>query len=150
MGRRRQGREFALQALYLSESGGMSVQEALLIVRDGSTLDEATADFAFELAVGAADKREELDVKIRDAAKNWALERMAAVDRNLLRLASYELLRDDGTPPNVVIDEALEIAKVYATAESTRFINGILDKIRSGSGSGSVKKTKKKKAKNTE
>lgn len=107
----------------------MSVQEALLIVKAGSTLDTASEEFAGRLAVGTSERMEELDERIRKVARNWALERMAAVDRNLLRLASYEMLHGEDAPAGVVIDEALEIAKIYATAESARFINGILDKI---------------------
>ncbi len=139
MGRRRQAREFALQALYLSESGGMSVEEAILIVRAGMKLDETSLAFAKSLAVGTQEQREDLDKRIVKTAKNWTLERMAAVDRNLLRLASYELLHSEDTPANVIIDEALEIAKTFASRESSKFINGILDKIRS-----SVKKKKSK------
>ncbi|MFH2203683.1 MAG: transcription antitermination factor NusB [Elusimicrobiota bacterium] len=130
MGRRRQAREFALQALYLAESGGMSVQQAMIIVSAGHALDKETLVFAKALAVGAHELRDELDKRIAKTAKNWALERMAAVDRNLLRLASYELMHCPDTPASVVIDEALEIAKVFAARESGGFINGILDKIR--------------------
>jgi len=130
MGRRRQGREFALQSLYLVGMGGMSVQEAMLIVRARMKLDEKTLEFASHLAEGTDKNREKLDVRIQKTAKNWALERMASVDLNLLRLASFELLHCPETPPSVVIDEALEIAKTYSSRDSSKFINGILDKIR--------------------
>ncbi|MBI5595905.1 MAG: transcription antitermination factor NusB [Elusimicrobia bacterium] len=130
MGRRRQGRETALQALYLSDTGRMSVAEAIIIVTAGGPADEKTLVFARELAEGAYARRADLDAHIQDVAQNWSLERMAAVDRNLLRLASFELLHHPQTPVRVVIDEAIEIAKSFSSAESSKFINGILDKIK--------------------
>jgi N utilization substance protein B len=142
MGRRRQAREAALQALYLAEAGSMSAQEAMLSVKVGLEMPADALAFAEELAYGADEQREELDACIHKLAQNWALERMAAVDRNLLRLASFELLTHEGTPASVIIDEALEIAKIFSADDSAKFINGILDKIRS-----SKKKTKKKKTK---
>lgn len=131
MGRRRLARETALQALYLAETGRMSAQEGLLIVRAGAKLEAEVLAFATALAVGADERRADLDARISRAAENWAIERMAAVDRNLLRLASYELLHCPDTPVGVVIDEALEIAKIYSSADSSRFLNGILDRIKS-------------------
>ncbi len=130
MGRRRQGRETALQALYLCDTGRMSAAEALQIVTAGAPLDEKTLAFARELAQGAEENQAALDEHIRTIAKNWSLERMAAVDRNILRMAAYELLFQPQTPLRVVIDEALEISKLFASAESSKFINGILDKIK--------------------
>ena len=76
------------------------------------------------------DARPELDKHIQATAQNWAMPRMACVDRNVLRLASFELLMRNDTPVNVVIDEAIEIARKYSTEDSTKFINGILDKIK--------------------
>ncbi|MFH1723925.1 MAG: transcription antitermination factor NusB [Elusimicrobiota bacterium] len=130
MGRRRQARELALQTLYLAETGRMSVSEAMLIVRAGAKLDEKSESFARELAEKTADHRKALDAYIQKIAKNWELGRMAAVDRNLLRMASYELLNCPETPVSVVIDEALEIAKKFSSQDSSKFVNGILDKIK--------------------
>ncbi len=146
MGRRRQARECALQALYLCDTSGMSAEEAMLTVKAGSELDKATAAFAEELAFGASARRKTLDGRIGKLAKNWSLERMAAVDRSLLRLAAYELIHGSA-PRGVVIDEALEIAKVFSSADSSRFLNGILDKIPSAKDGkiSSPKKRKKKK-----
>lgn len=129
MGRRRQAREFALQALYLCESG-MGVDEAVEAVLVRTDIDKTSLDFAKSLAAGTIEKKDELDRKIAKIAKNWSLERMATVDLNLLRLASFELLHCPETPPHVVIDEAVEIAKIYASADSSSFINGILDKLK--------------------
>lgn len=130
MGRRRQGRETALQALYLCDTGRMSVEEAFRIVSYGSPADEKTLAFARELAEGAEAHKDDLDRRIQEVAKNWSLERMAVVDRNILRLASFELLHNPATPVKVVIDEALEVSKSFSGAESSKFINGILDKIK--------------------
>jgi N utilization substance protein B len=134
MGRRRQGREIALQALYIVDTSRTPPAEAFKIVNrrrpDDEKADAATLDFARELLMGAEEKRPELDRCISEAAENWAIGRMAAVDRSMLRLATYELLCHPQTPVNVIIDEAIEIVRKYSTQDSTRFINGILDKIK--------------------
>ena len=92
-------------------------------------IPEAYADYALALIQGCLDAREELDRTIAEAAANWHLGRMAAVDRNLLRLAAFELTRRPDIPPRVSINEAVELAKRYSTARSGSFVNGILDKI---------------------
>jgi transcription antitermination protein NusB len=130
MGRRRQARILALQALYMADTGAMSGEEAMGIVSADSDLDESNAAFAWDLAVGTVAEREELDRRIQTLAQNWEVGRMAVVDRNLLRMASFELLRRPDVPSAIVIDEALEIAKAYSSLESAAFLNGILDKIR--------------------
>ncbi len=85
--------------------------------------------FASEIIDGTLSMLDEIDSVIKKAAENWVLERMAAVDRNILRFAVYELLQRKDIPPAVTINEAIEIAKKYSTLESAAFINGILDKI---------------------
>ncbi|MDE2039440.1 MAG: transcription antitermination factor NusB [Elusimicrobia bacterium] len=131
MGRRRQAREIALQALYIIDTSGTAEEEAFAIVnRREEPGDEATLGFARELLRGATLHRPELDRLIEGAAQNWALGRMAAVDRNVLRLSAFELLHRLETPVNVVIDEAIEIVRKYSTEDSTRFINGILDTLK--------------------
>ncbi|PCI34215.1 MAG: transcription antitermination factor NusB [Elusimicrobia bacterium] len=130
MGRRRQGREFALQSLYLTDVSGMSGSEAAKTVGSGSKLDASVREFADSLIKGTETHRHSLDSHIRGVAKNWELGRMASVDRTLLRLSSFELIHCVDTPVSVVIDEALEIAKVYSSHDSSKFINGILDKIK--------------------
>lgn len=134
MGRRRQAREFALQALYLADTGSMPIEDAFGILTPRYSMDEKTSDFARGLARGATEHLADLDRRIQAVAENWELKRMAVVDRNLLRMASYELLFCPETPVGVVIDEALEIAKIYSAEDSSRFINGIIDKIKPGSG----------------
>lgn len=131
MGRRRQAREIALQALYIIDTSGTPEAEAFAIVnRRKAPDDQKTLDFARELVAGANAERALMDKLIEGAAQNWALARMAAVDRNVLRLSAYELLRQLDTPVNVVIDEAIEIVRKFSTEDSTRFINGILDKLK--------------------
>ena len=130
MGRRRQAREQALQALYLADAAHLSAADAYAIVAVGPDLDPKTEEFARSLVHGTLEHRSELDGLITRVAENWALERMACVDRSLLRLASYELLHCKDTPVGVIIDEAIEIAKSFSGEEAGGFINGILDKIK--------------------
>lgn len=133
MGRRRLAREIALQALYVADVSATPAEEALAIVcrRGGEEVDAETIDFARDLALGAMERRAELDELIQARAKNWAVGRMAAVDRNVLRLAAFELVARPDTPLGVVIDEAIEIVRKYSTEEATRFVNGILDALKS-------------------
>jgi transcription antitermination protein NusB len=86
--------------------------------------------FAEPLIQGVLEHRDQLDAEIKKHAKNWDLHRMAAVDRNILRLAIYEMLYREDIPPVVSINEAVEIAKLFSTDDSGRFVNGILDKVR--------------------
>ncbi len=135
MGKRREAREWALKTLYLMDSSGLPAQQALRAVRAEKAVgkrageEEAKAEFAEALVLGAVEKSREIGRAISAAAKNWELDRMAVVDRNILRLAAYELLYGDA-PKASAINEAIEIARKYSTEESTKFINGILDKIR--------------------
>jgi N utilization substance protein B len=94
-----------------------------------STMDQTRAR-AEQLARGAWESRDAADEAIRGVARNWTLERIAAVDRNILRLGYYELAQEPATPPAVVIDEAVELAKRFGEADSGAFVNGVLDAIR--------------------
>lgn len=131
--KRRKSREYALQFLYRTEfvSGDQqSLSDELRMFWEGAGEDDLDIrDFADDLIEGTVSKRTEIDDLIQAAAEKWALLRMAAVDRNILRLATYEILYRKDIPPAVTIDEALEIAKKYSTAESASFINGIIDRI---------------------
>ncbi|MFA6004552.1 MAG: transcription antitermination factor NusB [Elusimicrobiota bacterium] len=131
MGRRRQAREIALQALYLVDVAANPTSEAFAVVNRGSDTDDLkTLNFAHSLLEGTVRLQEDIDGHITATAANWSIQRMAAVDRNILRLACYELIYEQDTPVNVVIDEAIEIARKYSTEDSTKFINGILDKLK--------------------
>lgn len=90
--------------------------------------DETLCRFAWKLFAGVMECRPVLDAKIEATAANWSLKRMAPTDRNVLRLGAFELLYTD-TPPRVVVDEALELAKKYGNAQSSQFVNGILDRL---------------------
>ena len=90
----------------------------------------ATRLFADKLIRGVLEHRPELDARIKQHAENWDLHRMAVVDRNILRLAIYEMLHRDDIPPVVSINEAVDIAKKFSTQDSGKFVNGILDKIK--------------------
>ncbi len=132
MGRRRLGRELALQALYIADVSSTPAEESFagVVRREGDEFDESAREFARELALGALSRREELDALIQARAQNWALNRMAAVDRNVLRLAAFELTARPDTPVGVIIDEAIEIARKFSGDESTRFVNGVLDALK--------------------
>ncbi len=130
MGARRQGREFALQSLYLTDVSNITPEKALAGVLHGQEVDEKIQAFARRLTLGTIENRPALDDLIKKYARNWELERMAALDRNILRLGAFEMLHELDTPISVIIDEAVEIAKTYSTDDSGKFVNGILDKIK--------------------
>ena len=129
-GSRRQSREAALQALYLIDVCRVKRGEFPAGYWSEEPLTPKALQFAEHLVAGTLAELEPIDQTIMRYAKNWELDRMAAVDRSLLRLAAFELLRDLETPVNVIINEAIEIAKQYSTAESSKFVNGILDKVK--------------------
>ncbi len=122
-------REWALQVLYQAEYLGHRQGEVIRFYRHFRDRDKVPA-YLTKLVEGVVAHQEELDALIRQHSEHWRLERMAAVDRNLLRLALYELLHQPAIPAKVVINEAVELAKRYGSEESGSFINGILDRIR--------------------
>ena len=132
MGTRRKARECALQMLFAADVAktlpGVLTKDYWSELGE-PTMDEATRDFSNQLAAGTLREVERTDETIRTRAEHWRIERMAIVDRNVLRLAVYEFLFTD-TPHTVVINEALEIARRFSTFEATQFINGILDAIK--------------------
>jgi len=135
MGSRRRGREIALQILYqLDVQDQLSDEQALALFWKHFAEDPEEGDgdeartFAAELVRGVREKLQGIDALLTKASKNWRLERMARVDRNLLRLALWELKWSADVPAKVAINEAIEIAKRYGTAESPAFVNGILDR----------------------
>jgi N utilization substance protein B len=155
MGKRRDARERAIQFLFqfdlnppenLDETLGQfwetQRQAALLADKDGANWGEVpelppptaedllVREFAEPLIRGVIEHRAECDAIIARHAKNWGLPRMAAVDRNILRLSIFEMLHRDDIPPVVSINEAVDIAKKYSTEDSGKFVNGILDKVK--------------------
>jgi len=127
---RREAREHALQLLFQIDITGIEPDTAFAPHWREKEVDPATRSFAEQLVRGAAADAIRIDSLIRAASDNWRIERMAAVDRNVLRVAIYELLHEPGTPPAVVIDEAIEIARRFGGEESGEFVNGVLDAVR--------------------
>jgi N utilization substance protein B len=127
MGSRRRARELALQMLFENDLSGTAPEEMFVQFQEWNQAAESTRDYAKKLVVGTLSHRKEIDALITRQADHWRLERMPAVDRNILRLALYEIRHEPETPAPVVIDEALEIAKRFSTPRSSQFINGILD-----------------------
>jgi N utilization substance protein B len=131
---RRRAREAALQMLYQREVGRISVDEAIDSYwpsrdPDGEPSEELRT-FADGLVRGTVGRMDEIDALIASRAHNWRLERMAVIDRIVLRLGVFELLRDPATPARVVINEALELARTFSGDESVAFVNGVLDAVR--------------------
>jgi transcription antitermination protein NusB len=128
---RRRAREAALQMLYQTEVGQLPFTEAArshsAIGDDAVELDDEAREYAVELARGSWHDRTLIDGYIGDAARNWRVERLAVIDRLLLRLAVHEMLSRPETPPRVVIDEAIELARAYSGDEAAKFVNGVLD-----------------------
>jgi transcription antitermination factor NusB len=130
MKKRTRARELALQFLYqLDLRGPDFLGEAKAFFRSEEE-DKSSREFATGLVNGVAAHREELDAVIRAVAQNWEITRMAVIDRNVLRMAAYELFHCPDIPPKVAINEAIELGKRFSTQNSGAFINGILDKIK--------------------
>ena len=133
-------RELALQLLYIADANGsLSDDEMEHHFRSTETQPDV-AEFAAKLVRGALDARTSLDEIIAQTAVNWKLSRMSVVDRNILRMAAYEIIHLADIPPKVSINEAVDLAKKYSTADSGAFVNGILDKILTGHGAEKAKK----------
>jgi transcription antitermination protein NusB len=121
-----------LQALYQCEVGGLTAQQALGVLHHAGPpeVDDPGEDehkFVIALVRGAMDNRDALDERIGDAARNWRIERMATLDRLVIRLALEELISHHDSPPRVVMSEAIELARSYSGEEAAKFVNGVLD-----------------------
>jgi transcription antitermination protein NusB len=127
VGSRRRARELALQLLYQYELTHAEPEQMQADFDEWRGSTDGVREFADGLLRGTLEHLVEIDEALERQTANWRLDRLAAVDRNILRLAMYELLFESATPPAVVIDEAIEIAKKFGAAESPRFINGVLD-----------------------
>ncbi|HSC78143.1 MAG TPA: transcription antitermination factor NusB [Candidatus Acidoferrales bacterium] len=130
MASRRKARECALQLLYQWEGDRPEPTSLLAAFWKGRDEPAATRQFAEQLFLGAVAALDEIDPLIAARSEHWKLERMAAIDRSLLRLAVYEMRSRADVSPAVVINEALEIARRFSSADSVEFINGVLDAIR--------------------
>ncbi len=128
--KRRKAREYALQILFQTDFTGKKFDgEALREFWSERKENTDVRKFTEDLVRGTLDKIEEIDTAIEKVTENWLLKRMAAVDRNILRFAAYEILYRKDIPAAVTINEALEIAKKYSSSESASFLNGVLDRL---------------------
>lgn len=131
--KRRRGREYVLQFLFQFDfTGKRPNEEDFNAFWTDKDEDDEVKGFVRDIFYGTVDNLGQIDEVIKAAAEHWAIDRMAAVDRNILRAATYELLFRKDIPSAVTINEAIEIAKKYSTSESAPFINGILDRIAKG------------------
>jgi len=130
MGTRRKSRELAMQMLFQADLGKQKPEQVTELFWDArDDVDDETRGFADDLFRVASEREDQIDLLIQKHAQNWRLERMAVVDRNLLRAATAEMLAYPKTPAAVVINETLEVARRYAAPESVNFLNGVLDAI---------------------
>lgn len=127
--KRRAAREAAVQALYQIDITKSDTNTAISFVVEENNLNGAQEEFVLKLVMGVTKNLKEINGVIEDIALEWDIERMAAVDRNILRLALYEICYSNEVPPSVAANEAIELGKTFSTADSGRFINGILGKV---------------------
>jgi len=133
MNPRRKAREIALTFLYQWDVRGPDVLPEMddLLLKDRR--EPEVADYVKVLVNGTIEHKEEIDRRISEAAEHWRIERMAVLDRNVMRMATFEMaFRKDDVPPKVAINEAIELAKRFSTGESGAFVNGVLDRIKRG------------------
>lgn len=126
---RRKARELALQVLFQKDLRRKRVDDILLYTSLPVSWGKDAEDFFFTLVRGIEEREEEVDHLISEIAEGWSLHRMAAIDRNVLRIATYEIVFLPEVPVSVSINEAVELGKKYGTEESGRFINGVLGRL---------------------
>lgn len=129
MGVRHRGRELAFQILFQCDQTGDKVNAVVARFQELGRANKDAAEMAEELAVAAFKHLETTDAQIRGAAQHWKLERLLSVDRAILRLAAFELAERPETPLEVVLDEAIELAKKFGSDDSPAFVNGVLDSL---------------------
>jgi transcription antitermination protein NusB len=130
MTRRTRGREIALQVLYQADlNPGLAPEEIRQFIERRLLGDTKLCEFTRSLIAGVQAHQARIDALISEVAENWRIDRMAAIDRNILRLGAYEMLYCPDVPTKVAINESLELAKRYSTGQSSRFVNGILDRL---------------------
>jgi transcription antitermination factor NusB len=133
MRKRTRAREFALQVLYqvdITRDNYAACLDNFWQAYSQENIEESLKNFTIDLVKGVAENLPQIDTKISQYATNWQLQRMAVVDRNILRMSCFELLFRDDIPPKVSINEAVELAKKYSGLEAGKFVNAILDKIK--------------------
>lgn len=130
MGERRKARELALQMLFQIDASGIALDDVKKYFLEGLKEPKEVKDFALDLVSGTLNNIEKIDNLIKERLQNWEFDRIAKVDKNILRFATYELLYKSDIPIAVTINESIEIAKEYSGKEAGKFVNGILDKIK--------------------
>lgn len=130
MGRRRKARECALQILFQLEFDRSPIEAVLSKFWEDKKASSESKDYCSQLIRGVCAQRKEIDAEIQSVSENWRISRMALVDRNILRLAAFELLYQKHLAPAIVINEGVEISKKYSSDQASNFINGILDALR--------------------
>ena len=128
-GERRRARMLALQALYEVDSAGHGVEETFTRLLTGERLSEENVAFVHQLVSGVIQNKEKIDHNIQSFAPAWPIEQIPVVDRNILRLAIFEILLDNKVPVKVAINEAIELAKTFGSDNSPKFINGVLGSV---------------------
>ncbi len=128
-GRRRKGRIIALQALYEMDTVGHPLKETMARMAEETTASTEVQTFACELVEGVLSNRERIDQIIQERAPAWPLEQIAPIDRNILRVAIYEVVIDNRVPMRAAINEAVELAKAFGGENSPKFVNGVLGSI---------------------
>jgi len=131
VGMRRKARVIALQSLYEIDATGHDVEAVLAHILADSGLSEENAVFARELVSGVIENKEKIDQNIQSFAPAWPIGQISVVDRNILRLAIFEILLDKRVPVKVAINEAVELAKTFGSENSSRFVNGVLGSVSS-------------------
>ena len=129
MGERRRARELAIQVLFHLEFSPDDPSEVFDLICENFDARKSIRDFSRKLVLGVCEKKKTLDKVISEASKNWRIERMARLDRSILRLATFEIMFIEDIPPKVSLDEAVEIGKKFGNEDSGRYINGVLDNI---------------------
>lgn len=129
VGTRRKARILALHTLYQSELTATPATEKFSLLCENFEVSKKSIPYAQHLIDGIAQHWEEINQLIQDNASNWRLDRMSVIDRNIMRIATFEMCYQDDVPPSVAIDEAIEVAKQYSTDEAAPFINGVLDSV---------------------
>lgn len=130
MGTRRKARELAVQLLYQHDLSKMDPEEGMRLFWDYFPVELEAREFCTQLVLGTLDRLMVIDELLSEASDNWSLSRMSVVDRNILRLATYELVDRPEIPPSVSLNEAIEIAKKYSSPDAAVFINGVLDRVK--------------------
>jgi len=128
-GRRRKARELALKALYEIDAAGHEAEDVITRLLAEENLSEENASFARKLVTGVLQNRDQINENIKKYAPSWPLNQISLVDRNILRLAIFEILIDNSVPVRVAINEAVELAKTFGSDNSSKFVNGVLGSV---------------------